>query len=263
MLPRGLQPHSHEERGAIIAQLVPLWQQKFGDNMLAIAASASYARGSDQAYSDLELVVFLRDPVPPDEDQYLQRIVDGMLIEAAYVTEETYLEEHRTLSGAWYLAASETLVPIYNPAFITAIVHQLHSIRHSPEQFVRQAARRFLDVQESCGKVLNAIGQDNREGLPLLLFDALLHMLVTLSFLNQQPFTTFATFMSQARQFTQKPEKFDELLDMIVAGDYSDLARLREMVLTIFQGFEYLFIGRGFELYDTTIDPNIANKQYK
>src|SRR3712207_539080 len=33
----------------------------------------------------------LHHPVSADEDHYLQRIVDGMLIEAVYVTEESYL----------------------------------------------------------------------------------------------------------------------------------------------------------------------------
>lgn len=260
--PRGLRPHSHAQRSAIIAQLVPLWQQKFGDNLRAIAASASYARGADQAYSDLELVVFLHQAVPSDADQYLQRIVDGMLIEAVYVTEESFLAPHRTLGGDWHVAASETLVAVYNPTFITAIHEQLRTIQHPPAQCIVQAARRFIEVQEACGKVLNALDQANRDGLPLLLFDATLHMLATLAFLNQQPFITFASFIQQARNFRIKPQRFDDLLDLVVAGNYTDLPHLRQLVLTVFASFEQVFADHGFALYDDTLDPNVPNKRY-
>jgi hypothetical protein len=94
-VPRGLKPHTHEQRHAIIQQLIPLFRQRFGDNLVAIAADASYARGEDRSYSDLELEVFVHEMPGEGEDPYLQRIVDGMLIEVMYHTAEEYLKQRR------------------------------------------------------------------------------------------------------------------------------------------------------------------------
>ncbi|HEX2208027.1 MAG TPA: nucleotidyltransferase domain-containing protein [Longimicrobium sp.] len=82
MPPESLKPHTRAEREAAATALIPLWQRKFGHGLLAVAATGSFARGDDRAYSDLELLVFLRDMPGPGEDPYLQRVVDGMLVEA-------------------------------------------------------------------------------------------------------------------------------------------------------------------------------------
>ena len=84
---QGLKPHTREERLAIAHALIPLFEQKFGDNLIAVALVASGAREADRAYSDLEMTVFLHE-VPTDGDPYLQRVYDGMLIEVEYMTEE-------------------------------------------------------------------------------------------------------------------------------------------------------------------------------
>jgi len=44
---KSIQPHTHEQRTEIVEQLIPLFHTKFGDNLLAVAANASYARGTD------------------------------------------------------------------------------------------------------------------------------------------------------------------------------------------------------------------------
>ena len=110
---KGIRAHSREERLAVVDQLISLWKKKFGDNLLGIAVSASVARGEDQAYSDLELDVFLREKPEKREEQYLQRVVDGMLIEAIYHTPEEFLREWETIprtgisrlliDGWWYI----------------------------------------------------------------------------------------------------------------------------------------------------------------
>ena len=88
----GLKPHTRSQRLETAQVLVPLFERKFGDNLLAVALTASMARGDDQPYSDLELDVFLRQLPPQGEDRYLQRIVDGLLVEAVYYTPESYLQ---------------------------------------------------------------------------------------------------------------------------------------------------------------------------
>ncbi len=128
---KGIRAHSREERLAVVDQIIPLWERKFGENLLGIAVSASVARGEDQAYSDLELDVFLREKPEKREEQYLQRVVDGMLIEAIYHTPEEFLRERETIPAHWYLSASDRWMVVYGQEFFDDLLNKMKGIQHS------------------------------------------------------------------------------------------------------------------------------------
>lgn len=260
--PRGLRPHTHEQRKAVIEQLIPLWQEKFGDNLLAVSAAASYARQTDRSYSDLELGVFLKEPVPEGEDRYLQRVVDGMLIEAIYYTPQQYIKEVTELGKDWYLAASDVNVGVYNPAFVEDLVRQARAVQHSEEAYLHAAARFRYELQEGFGKVLNAVEQGNVEGISLLLADAVLFLMRMLATLNQRPLTTFARFIQETRAMPVKPERTDELLDILVQGSYQNLPHVGEVAMAVFADVERIFAQRGIALYDDPLDPRLQNQKY-
>lgn len=75
---QGLKAYTHADRQQVIDELLPLIQRKFGANLVAVAASASFARGEDAVYSDLELIVFV-EQLPADVQRGgMGRIRDGM-----------------------------------------------------------------------------------------------------------------------------------------------------------------------------------------
>ncbi len=259
-LPAGLRPHTHAQREAAASSLLPLFQERFGENLLAVAASASFGRGQDLPFSDLELDVFLEKRPPEGEDKYLQRLVDGLLVEVVYHTREDYLAQFQTLTPEWVLAASDHLVPLLNPNWIEQLNQERLAIRHPRAAFLHQAAREWLEVQECAGKVLNAVFVENREGIGLLLASAVEQMLVVAAFLNERPFTTFSAYIREARRFQLKPDHFDELLDVVVQGSYADLGQVQDMLLAAFSGFETLFAAEGVPLYDNSLDPRRPNR---
>ena len=261
-LSTGLKPHA--QRQAVVDGLVPLWQQKFGENLIAIAASASFARGEDCAYSDLELEVFVKEkPASPDEG-YLQRVVDGMLVEVIYHTPEEFLRERSGIAPHWHMSASDRLAPVYNAPFIEALMVQVQAaqsaVQHSAGEFLRAATRQRFELQEAFSKVLNAVEQNNVEGVSLLLMDAVLHLLHVLALVNRRPFVTFARYIHAARSFEIKPERFDDLLDLLVEGRYTDLQVLGEIAWAVFSGVERIFAERGIQLYADPLDPNLPNR---
>ena len=85
---KGLKKHSHQDRERVIRELVPLIKKKFGDNLIALAADASYARGEDFDYSDLELFAFVKEMPEGKDMEGMSRIRDGMLIELIWTTRE-------------------------------------------------------------------------------------------------------------------------------------------------------------------------------
>lgn len=176
------------------------------------------------------------------------KIRNGMLVELVWMTRDVYLETIRDITPNWYLAGSDTLVPLINQPFIDELSQ--YQIENRREKCLAQAKNRWHKVQEATGKVLTALDQTNRDGVPLLLGDMILHMLITLSFLNETPYITFARFITQARGFARKPADFDRLLDILVQGTYQDLSALQTVVVAVFSQFEAIFPSLDIELYN-------------
>jgi hypothetical protein len=257
---KGIQPHTRQERLEVVEQLISLWKMKFKSDLLGIAISASVARGEDQAYSDLELDVFLQKKPELLEEQYLQRVVDGMLIEAIYHTPEEYLEERKTIPDHWYLSASDQWMVVYNQPFFDELFERINGVHHNKQDFIIAATRNRYELQESFCKVLNTVEMGNREGISLLLMDAVLHLLKMLAFLNQTPFITFGRFIHQAREFKIKPTRFDELLNLLVFGSYRDVDKVGEICRAVFNGLEEIFREHGIELFNDKLDPHLPNR---
>jgi len=257
---KSIQPHTHEQRTEIVEQLIPLFHTKFGDNLLAIAACASYARGTDLDYSDLELIVFLKEPLEGENDPYLQRIVDGLLIEVEYLTPEAYLQRFKELKDCWGIPGSDPLVGIYNVDFTKELGAKVAAIRHTPAQYRRAAARKQPEVQEAFAKVFNAIGEDNREGIGIVFFDAVLILLHMLAMLNGKPFTTLSRYIAEARKFKVKPDRLDDMLNILVEGDYANFHRLKDVMTDIYNSLERIFAGYRLPFGDASFNPNKPNK---
>ena len=253
----GLKKYTHKDRERIVQEMIPLIKKKFGKNLVALAVSASFARGDDYDYSDLELNAFLKKNPPGKKRLGMSKIRDGLLVELAWMTEEDYIKSTKEVTKEWYLAGSDVLVPIINKPFIDKL--NKYTVANLKEKCLRQALIHWNQVQEATAKVLNAIGQKNLEHIPFLMLWMLDCMLISLSLLNQTPYITAAKFITQARSFKLKPERFDDLLDVINQGDYRDLVALEKIITTVFEGFEKIFKKFGGRLYDDNVDPSIPN----
>lgn len=249
---KGLKKYAHKDRERIIEEILPQIRNKFGENLIALAAQGSFARYDDFDYSDLELIAFVKEM--PEGRGGIGKIRDGLLVELIWTTREKYIEETLEMNEMWYLSASDKLLPIINAEFIDELSE--YKTENLRAKCLCEAKRHWHEVQESTAKVLNAIAAANRDGLPLLLFDMTRHCLISLSLLNQTPFVTFAKFIAQARNFSVKPTKFDDLLDTVVEGNYLDLKLLEEIAATVFSQLESIYEELGVELYDEKLDFN-------
>lgn len=248
-MPIGLKPHTHEEREKIAERLLPQIQEKFGDNLIALAATASFARNDDGKYSDLELTAFLK--TVPEGKHGVGIIHDGMLIEVMWTTRDEYIEEVKNASEEFYLAGSDVMVPIFNEPFI----NELNQIKptFSESALAEHARRYFPEVQESTSKVLKAIERNDRDGMPLVYWDMVRHSLTLLTFLNARPFTTFATFVSEARTFAKKPSTFEKLIEPLDKG-FGELSELEPMVIKTFEELEQFLLQTGQNPYKDMLE---------
>ena len=244
---KGIRPHSHADRERVLKELVPAFLETFGDNLVAVAAQASYARREDVAYSDLEIAVFLRAATPERPLGWTSTIRDGLLIEIWYTTRDDYIGKIKEVTDEWYIAGSDVIEPLVNAPFLEEM--RALVLPNLPEKCRRQVLKLWPGFQEDVTKTLNAIDAGNCDGLPMVLFYLMKDTLALAAFLNERPYTTLGRYIPQARELPLKPDGLDGFLDTMVAADYTDLAKLRQTVAGMFEGFERTIEAQGITLY--------------
>ncbi|KPJ73900.1 hypothetical protein AMJ52_02735 [candidate division TA06 bacterium DG_78] len=245
----GLKKYIHKERSEIIKNLiVPVIERELGKNLIAIAADGSYARNEDTDFSDIELVIFVKDRTQLPRG--FGKIIDGILIEGLFVTEQEYYQNTLDVNEEWYLAGSDRLKALTNPPFIQKV--RRYKVKHLREKCFKQAHEMLFGVQESFGKLFTAIKNKNKENLFPIVADAVMQVLKLMAYLNETPYRTLGSFVTQAKGFTMKPDGFDEFITIIINGRYVDLKLLEKRSTKLFAGTEQLFVKKmGPDIYDS------------
>ena len=253
----GLKRHSHEERQETIDRMVLILENLLGDNLVAIAASASFARGTDCDFSDLEMNIFVREK-PKDMKHGFSRVIDGLLVEGLFFTKDEYIRDVLDITGQWFLAGSDTMEPVTHPEFFG----QFESIviQDMEEKIAETLRAKMHSMQENFGKLFTAIEHKNGQSLFLILFDAVNILLQVMAYINQTPYTTLATFVQEACQFKIKPDGFEEFIRIAVRGEYQDLPKLKEVSVRVYRGIEKHILEKYGKIYNddlTTIGKDV------
>ena len=247
----GLKEHTHIQRCRLLKDtIVPMLRKELGRNLVAIAADGSYARHGDSGYSDLELMIFVKDKSHLPFG--FSKIRDGMLIEGLFVTAEDYHKMIHEPNKEWYIAGSDTLLAITNPTFIRKL--KKYRVKHLARKCDRIALDMLGEIQESFGKLLNSIDKKNHENLFIVLCDAVMGVLKLLAYINRKPYKSLNSIITEARSFKNKPEGLDKFLDLVVQGKYHNLTALRKSARQLYLGIEDYFIKKSkSDIYDSDL----------
>ncbi len=225
-------------------------QKELGRNLVAIAADGSYARNEDGSYSDLEFMVFVKSNKGLPFG--FSKIFDGMLVEGLFVTEQQYHKMVHEPNKDWYIAGSDRLMAIKNPRFIQKL--EAYRTKNLPQKCDRLAVDMFNEVQETFGKLLNAIEKGNHENLYPILSDAVMSTLRLMAFINRKPYKSLNSMISEAKRLEKKPKGFDELIGLLQRGAYTDLRKLSKYSKKLFGGIEELMKSKyGDNFYDSDL----------
>ena len=241
----------------ITTMIVPRIKIALGKNLIAIAADGSYARNEDTDFSDIELIIFVKNkknlPVG------FRRVINGILIEGLYLTEQEYYRCTLEPNEYWYISGSDTLEAITNRKFIKKV--QRYSVDNLSTKCFNHAKEVLYEIQESFGKLLNAVRKKNKENLFPVLADAVINLLKLMALINKTPYKTLSSFITQAKHFPIKPKGFDEFIQVIIDGSYTDLDRLERSTIILFAGIEEYFQGNmGKNIYDSELSTIVRKR---
>ncbi len=247
----GLKGYTHRQRTKIINDvLVPKIRKELGKNLIAIAADGSYARNEDTDFSDIELMIFVKDSKKLPRG--FGKILDGILIDGLFTIEDDYYKNTLEPNEWWFISGSDTLKPITNPHFIKKV--QKYKVKNLSAKCLKHSKNLLIEIQESFGKLFNVIKKKNRDNLFPVLADAVMQVLKLMTFINETPYKTLGSFITQARKFKLKPEGFNEFIDIIVDGSYRDLEKLEQRATQLLVGIEDHFKKKfGENIYDSDL----------
>lgn len=246
---KGIQPHTHTQRQEKLDNLIPIIINKYGDNLIALATEGSFSRNADTKYSDLEFIIFLKK-IPKNQPLITHTIVDGLLIVTEITTKEMLINNYLDVSDFWYASGFYKLTPIINKPFIDVIAN--FKPRNIEKKCHYQIQKRWYQYQEITAKVLNNLDTQDKYALAMSFPQMIKELLIVMSFLNLTPYITLGSYITQAKRFTTKPKKFDDLVKIQVAGDYSDHAKIDTLTRQVFSSLEKILLSKRISLYPKT-----------
>ena len=240
--------------------ILPTLRRELGANLIAVAVDGSVARDEDTAYSDLELMIFVKNKRKLPHG--FSKIHDGLLIEGLFITERDYYKMILEPNTQWYLAGSDILLPVFNTKFVRKLAD--YRVRNKNEKCNALTRDSLHEVQEAFGKLFTAIDKKNHENLFVILSDVVLSVLKMLAFINQKPYTSSGRFITEAKKLSTKPAGFDEFFELITSARYPNLKNLEKYAFRLYKGIEdYFRVEYGGAMYDNDLSTIYRKKRNK
>jgi hypothetical protein len=245
---KGIKKNTHKEREAVLLEMVPLIKRKFGKNLLAIAARGSFARNTDQPYSDLELFAFLKE-MPHGQKKLpyakMHKIRNGLSVELIWITERTYINEVKEVNGSWFGQGSETLMPFYGKKIIDKL--NRHKPKDVKQKALEQAAELWPGIFFSSSAVIKIAKKKDHEKISLAMYHMFDNILNFLAFINQAPYSSSSRKIIESKKFKIKPKDFSKLRSLILRGDFREYAEIKKLTTSVVQDIRGCLQDAGFE----------------
>lgn len=74
-------------------------------------------------------------------------------------------------------------------------------------------------------------------------------LLVIMSFLNETPYITLGSHITQAKSFPIKPDKFNDLIEISINGDFKEKTKICKLTKEVFSSLEDVLLKKGLQLY--------------
>lgn len=248
---KGIKKYTHKEREKVLNEMVPLVKQKFGKNLLAIAARGSFARKTEGPYSDLEFFAFLKEmPRGQKKLSYakMHKMRDGLSVELIWITKNTYINEVKEVSSSWFGQGQEKLLAVYNKPFMDKL--SKYKVKDVKRKTMDQAFALWPSIFFSSSMVVDIANKKDHEKIAIALHHMFENMLNFLSFINQTPYTTSSKKILESKKLKIKPKDFSKLTTLIVNGNFRKYSEIKKLVLSITQDMKKYLEKAGYEPND-------------
>jgi len=210
LLPQ-LRRYTHEQRVEIAHRISDRVLEKYGSDVLAVFVCGSTSKKLDRPYSDLEMIVVVRDGVEIPMKYYL---FNGLIIQIEYLQSSRFLNAAEQFTDNWHLEADQyrnRIVLYERDQWFRELDATLEKNEKSnPTEAIRKS---FMMMTESMAVLKNAQLTDDKIAIlstgRVLAEDAARMVLL----LNRKYVTTTSWFWKIACEAPKKPKDFKRLIE--------------------------------------------------
>lgn len=220
----GPAPLSRAERLRLAQAIAARAAARHGPDLKAVGLYGSMARGTDGPYSDIEMYCILRQP---DGESTYEWVAGAWKAEVHFFGEDVLLAEAAEVEGRWPLThgSLHDFLPLYDPEGYFA---RLRSVAGS------RTADQFHAAIEGVltGEMYEFVGKLRNLSIPAYLPQLAVKMAEYGAYLiglhNRLYYSTGSRVLTEALTFPHRPDGFDELTGLVMAGTLSEQVALAD-----------------------------------
>lgn len=243
----GPQAYTHDERIQRAWDIAGYIQRHYGERTLAIGLYGSLARNADGPFSDIEMHVII-------EGDRLERCFEWSAgpwkAEVDVYSPDVALSQAAEFDEFWPVThgAFVHILPLHDPQDFFPHLREA-ALSHSGEQFRMLIAEVIIgEIYECVGKIRNAVALGRPESLAVYTLDAARYGACLVGLHNHRVYTSGPTVFSESLELPGRPEGYDELCRLVMAGELNQPERTAIRVDAFWNGIEAWAAGLGLAI---------------
>jgi kanamycin nucleotidyltransferase len=246
-MPGGPKPMDRSRRLDLARQIAAQIHGHYRDNVLAIGVYGSLARGTDGPYSDIEMHCVVRGS---GVDVCHEWSAGAWKAEVDVYSEDVVLEWASELDVDWPVThgACTNVWALYDP---TGFFSRLRDATLShPDEVLQRVIRDVIvgEIYERIGKIRNARAANEDACLPYLAVELAKCGACLLGLAHRHLYTTSTHMFEESLTLPGRPDGYDRLCRMVMAGDLADAARIADAADAFWSGVERWAGERGIQI---------------
>ena len=247
-MPSGPIPYSHSERLERAEHIAARFQSYYDESLLAIGIYGSLGRGADGPFSDIEMHVVVKG----DEiERAFEWSTGPWKAEVDVYSPDVFLARAGKLDALWSITqgAFVHVLPLYDPQRL--FDRAAHIVFNHPSEDYNNLIREVLigDLYEVIGKARNALAQGSTANLAAEAILAARYAACVVGLANRRLYSTGSLIFPESIGLPDRPTGFNDLLDLVMRGDLSDIRQVGQAIDALWEGEEVWAAGIGIKLY--------------
>ncbi len=221
--------HTHDERQKLSQELLVKLQEKYKEELLAVASFGSMSRNEDKDYSDIDLIAVVKGENIADEILGIQQ---GLKYGVDIFSQDIIHGKITSISMRWPLLVGKfvTARAIHDEAELFESYKQLfkEAINKDFSQYIKQV---FIEeIYEECNKFMNTALYGSREQVTYNAYHLFTKMISFLGIINKSFYLNTVTAPEKALNFPINFSSFKKLGENILLNKNLNTEELHSIV---------------------------------
>jgi kanamycin nucleotidyltransferase len=246
-MPGGPKTMTRPRRLELAHEIAGQIHRHYGDRVLALGVYGSVARGTDGPYSDIEMHCVLRGTGFETAHEWS---AGAWKAEVDVYSEEVILQSASEIDVDWPLThgAYIQVLAVYDPTDFFS--HLRDAALLQPDQTFQRVIRDVIvgELYERIGKIRNARALKNITSLPCFAIELAKFGACLIGLANRHLYTSASHFFEESLALPDRPEGYDALCRLVMAGDLGDPARIADASDAFWSGVERWAAERGLQI---------------